>query len=59
MNTYTTETFQKYERKRSSAKGHSLGGTSLVQYEEDGYKNNKHKTCYSEERRVKRDWREE
>lgn len=45
--THNTETFQKLT-KRSSAK----------QYEEDGYKN-KHKRCYSEERRVKRDWREE
>lgn len=48
MNTYTQETFQKYERKRSSAK----------QHEEDGYKS-KHKNSYSEQRRAKRDWREE
>ena len=48
MNTYTQESFQKYERKRSSAK----------HYEEDGYRY-KHKNCYSEQRRAKRDWREE
>lgn len=52
-----TNTFQKLT-KRSSAKGHSLGGDSLVQYEEDGYKS-KYKRCYSEERRVKRNCRGE
>jgi len=48
MNTYTQESFQKYERKRSSSK----------QYEEDGYKT-KHKNSYSEQRRVKRNWEQE
>lgn len=53
----TQDTFQKLT-KRSSAKGHSLGGGSLVQYEEDGYKS-KYKNCYTEQRRAKRDWRGE
>lgn len=57
MNNYTQDIFQKLT-KRSSAKGHSLGETSLVQYEEDGYKT-EYKRCYSEQRRAKRDWRGE
>lgn len=55
MNTY--DTFQKLT-KRSSAKGYSVGGDCIVQYEEGGYKS-KDKKCYSEERRAKRDWRGE
>jgi len=52
MNIYTQESFQKYERKSAR------GAHSPKQHEEDGYKS-KHKNCYSEQRRAKRDWREE
>lgn len=51
MNTYTQESFQKYERKRSSAK-HKCAD----QYDTGGKGK---KQSYSTERNLKRNWSEE
>lgn len=50
MNIYTQESFQKYERNRSSKR------PKYNEWEEKSYKG---KACYSKERNLKRSWREE
>lgn len=56
MNTYTNDTFQKYERKRPSK--HSLD-TSPDEHSERHNKHSCVKQAWRMSREVKRNWREE
>lgn len=56
MNTYTNNTFQKYERKRPSK--HSLD-TSLDEHSERHNKHNCVKQAWRMSRESKRNWKEE